>query len=327
MLIQSDFKPAWWFCNAHMQTIAPLIIRRRLRVPTIEEVLVFPDDDFTELAWTERPETGSRKPIVIILHGLAGSKDSAYIKGMLRAVQREGWIGVLMHFRGCGRQKNNRASAYHSGETGDIRYFLQVLKERYPCVPLAAVGFSLGGNVLVKYLGEEQHNSHLVAGVSVSAPLDLADCSRRINQRLSKIYQKYLLMPLKQGMKEKQACFQDEYPLGKEEIKRIKTMWQFDHQITAPLFNFPDAETYYVQSSGKPFLKRIQTPCLMIHSADDPFMTKACIPEAHELSASVIFELSQRGGHLGFVAGDNLKNPVFWCETRVPEFLKHYLSG
>ena len=324
MIKKSDFSPLSWLRNAHAQTIAPLILRRRFAMPTFEETLWLPDGDFLELAWTEPYEKRESGPIVIVLHGLAGSKESVYIKGMLQSITAHGWTGVLMHFRGCGKKPNDRAAAYHSGETDDVRFFIHTLKQRYPRVPLAAVGFSLGGNVLVKYLGEEQHSSPLVAGVSVSAPLDLADCSRRINKGLSKIYQTYLLAPLKQGVREKLIRFKQELPLKRKGVQAIKTMWQFDDRVTAPLFGFSGADEYYKQSSGKSFLKKIAKPCLMIHAKDDPFMTDACLPFNHELSDTVTFELSAAGGHLGFVAEGRLMQPVFWCESRVPEFLKAY---
>jgi len=326
MIYLSEFKPSWWLRSAHAQTIAPLLIRRRFFIETIEEVLVFPDGDLTELAWVNKPNSDTDRPIIIILHGLAGSKHSSYVKGMLQAAKRQGWTAVLMHFRGCGRQMNQRLGAYHSGETEDFRYFVKVLAERFPGAPLASVGFSIGGNVLVKYLGEQQENTPLVAGVSISAPIDLSSCAIRINQGFSKLYQHYLLQPLKRYAIEKIKRHRASFPIDEQEVQRIKTIRQFDELITAPLFKFLGADDYYQRCSGKQFLKYIKKPCLMMHSVDDPFMTSACIPANDELSSTVTYELSKKGGHLGFIEGSYPIKPKFWCEMRAIKFLKSHLE-
>ena len=152
------FKPAWWARNAHLQTILAKYTRRKLTLDTICETVELPDSDFLDLAWTDQVDSDCRKPIVILLHGLAGSLDSHYVKGMLKALQQQGWVGVLMHFRGCSGRPNRLGRSYHSGDTRDIAHCIDLISQRCPNSKLAAIGFSLGGNVLTRYLAKYQNN-------------------------------------------------------------------------------------------------------------------------------------------------------------------------
>ena len=323
MYSASKFKPAWWLTNPHFQTLAAKFFRRKQRLMTNLETLELPDGDFIELAWTEQPKKNNTKPIVVLLHGLAGSKDSHYIKGMLTAIKARGWIAVLMHFRGCGSKQNRQASSYHSGDTRDIMYLTEHLIARYQQCIFSVLGFSLGGNVLTQYLAQVPNNPYKAAAV-ICAPLDLASCSARINQGFSRIYQKYLLQMLKDSTLEK---------IGKKIISHIKpdqlaeinTIYDFDEQITAPLNGFSNAEHYYQQSSGKPVLKTIKQPCLFVHSADDPFLNHQCSLPKQALPKHLTFEVSQHGGHVGFIYGNNPFKPKYWLEKRVPDFLADYL--
>lgn len=326
MLIQSPFKAAWWMRNPHLQTILPRFFASQTPLYTIDEIFELPDGDFVELSWTAKPV--AHQPIVVVFHGLEGSIDSFYAQGMLRAIKDSGWIGVLMHFRGCGVQTNRHSRAYHSGETSDASVFIQWLKQQFPDQPLGAIGFSLGGNMLAKYLGEQADNSLLDAAVVISAPLRLAPCSQRIGQRFSQIYQKYLLDKLKQSMLKKLAKLKDGFMLNisANDITQLKTLKQFDELITAPIHGFSSAEDYYQQSSALPFLKKITTPTLVIHAQDDPFMTEEVLPTPQDLSPAVHFELSARGGHVGFIHGKHPLKPQFWLEQRAPEFIHSIIS-
>lgn len=311
--------------NPHLQTILPRFFKKRLQLTTIDEIFELPDGDFVELSWSAKPDHSRQpnQPIVAVFHGLEGSIDSFYAKGMIKAIKNKGWIGVLMHFRGCGSQPNRHSRAYHSGETQDAGIFIQWLKDQYPTNPLAAIGFSLGGNVLAKYLGEQGSNSPLDAAVVISAPLRLSPCAHRIGRRFSRVYQKYLLDMLKQTMTHKINTMKGQFALNitTKDIARLKTLKDFDELITGPLHGFADAEDYYQQSSALGFLKDITTPTLIIHAADDPFMTHQVIPHARDLSPSVHYELSKRGGHVGFIHGKHPLKPLFWLEQRAPEFI------
>lgn len=319
----SNFKPAWWLKNPHGQTMLAKLLQDKSSAVEFNETLELPDGDFTELAWTESPEQAPEKAIVVILHGLEGSQSSHYAKGMLKAIKRSGHIAVLMHFRGCGSQPNRQARSYHSGDTRDIGYFTSELVRRYPNTPLTLIGFSLGGNVAIQYLAQQPNNPYKAACI-ICAPLDLASCSKKINRGMSKLYQKYLLGMLKSSTLKKHQL-QPIANICPLKVKSIKTMWQFDDYVTAPLNGFINAEDYYQQVSGIKVLAEIKQPCLIIHAQDDPFLDHEKIIATPSLPNNITFEISQYGGHVGFITGNNPFKPKFWLETRVPEYLTNHL--
>ena len=263
-----------------------------------------------------------------MFHGLGGSIDSFYTIGMLKAIVKHGWIGVLMHFRGSGDKTNRHAKAYHSGATEDPSEFLPYLKETYPNRPLFAMGFSLGGNVLAKYLGEQGKNSPLDGAVVISAPLRLAPCAKRLDKNFSRIYQQYLLMRLKQGMKQKLQYLKHNFPIKitEKQLMKIKTLREFDNRLTGPLHGFANADDYYEKCSGAQYLDNIATPTLIIHAVDDPFMTKHVPPSEAEISDAVLVELSYTGGHVGFLSGKHPLKPTFWLEQRAPLYIAEQIE-
>ncbi len=299
-------------------------LRRHQHITTYREVVETPDHDHLELAWTEIPQRDTQKPMVILLHGLEGSVDSHYIKGMLQAISDKGWIGVLMHFRGCGQYPNKHGRSYHSGDTTDISYCYQLLSKRYPLTKKMMIGFSLGGNVLAKFLAQS-NDVDLCAAAIICAPLDLASCSKRINVGLSKIYQKYLLDMLKHSAREK-IKRQLVTHIESSTLEQINTMWDFDHHYTAPVNGFSSAEDYYQRASSKPLLEKITTPCLIIHAKDDPFLCHRSICQNLTLSEHISFEILKRGGHVGFIEGNSPLKPEYWLEKRIPLFLQQYLN-
>ncbi len=321
MIKRSDFTPAWWLPGAHAQTIWPGITRRRHDISLEWERLELPDSDFIDLVWT--PETDG--PIVIVLHGLEGSLNSHYAKGILSACHNKGWHAVLMHFRGCSGTHNRLARGYHSGETGDLKYLIKLLHSRHPRIPLAATGYSLGGNVLLKYLGEYGKDSGLTAATAVSVPFVLSRVADRLMQGYSRIYQRYLLRHIQQRMIDKFKDRQDA-PFVISDIPQWNNFHLFDNFVTAPLHGFSGSEEYYRLSSSKQYLKSINTPTLIIHAENDPFLTRDAIPNEAELSENVTLELSRDGGHAGFVSGKFPWRPHYWLEERIPEFLSNYLT-
>jgi predicted alpha/beta-fold hydrolase len=309
------FKPAWWCRNPHLQTLWPVFFRRRLRPPLRRERLDLPDGDFVDLDWTLN-ESG---PIVILFHGLEGSSRSHYARGMLSALPRLGMRAVLMHFRGCSGEPNRLARAYHSGDTGDIDFLVRSLKAREPNTPLAAVGYSLGGNALLKWLGEQGGNAPVQCAVAVSVPFLLHESTARMNQGFSRIYQWKLVRDLKRSVLRKVPRLP--LPTSASEIEKMQTFRQFDDRVTARLHGFENATHYYTESSSRRYLARIRTPTLIVHAVDDPFMPATVIPTAQELSDSIEFDLSQYGGHVGFVSGRNPLRPDHWLDRRIPEWL------
>lgn len=326
---KNSFTPAWWLRNPHLQTLWPHLLRFKLRVETRRERLELPDGDFVDLNWTLNsgtvPDATYNSPIVIVLHGLQGSVRSSYASGLLRAIENMGWRGVFMHFRGCSGEPNRLARCYHAGETEDFATLVEVLRQREPHTPLAAVGFSLGGNVLLKWLGEIGERAPLQAAVAVSVPFDLANSVRRINQGLSRAYQLRLLRGLRNSIQQKFKHIATPENLG--DLRRLRSIRDYDGNVTAPLHGFADADDYYTRSSSRQYLKNIRVPTLILHAADDPFMTAQAIPEFNELSSSTRLELSKRGGHLGFVGGKYPWKPDYWLEARIPEFLRAALGS
>lgn len=319
MLLTSTFKPAWWLRSAHGQTILAKYLRPKLKANGITEVFTLADGDFIELLWSELPATKANKPIIILLHGLAGSSASHYIKGMMQALSQAGFIALLMHFRGCGSKPNHQAKSYHSGAYHDFAELVIHLQQHFPNHPLAAIGFSLGGNVLVNYLAKLAHNP-LTAAAMVCAPLHLATCSKRINQGFSKLYQRYLINNLKRATEHKisQGLIAS---ISIKALAEVKTIYQFDQLVTAPINGFIDAEDYYQQVSGRDLLQHITTPSLVIHAKDDPFLAHHHILPRSKLCSNIYFEVANHGGHVGFVAGRNPFRPQFYLEQRIPQFL------
>lgn len=315
----SSFKPAWWLRNPHLQTLWPPLFRPKKPLPIKHERFELPDGDFVDLNWVgENQET-----VVLILHGFEGSADSPYANGMLHAIYQQGWRGVVMHFRGCSGEPNRLQRSYHSGETDDLTIVMQALCDREPNTRFAAIGFSLGGNVLLKWLGETGRSNPLFAAIAVSVPFELKKTSLRICQGFSRFYEWYLLKCVCNRLRTK---FQNNpSPFDLKLFSEIQSMFDFDNRVTAPLHGFSDAEDYYTKSSCRQYLHGIRVPTLLLHAKDDPFMTEDVIPEAHELPEQVKLEVTDSGGHVGFVAGRYPWRPEYWLERRVPEFLREYL--
>jgi predicted alpha/beta-fold hydrolase len=322
MANKANFKPAWWLPGGHLQTLWPALCRRQIKnILLRRERFELPDGDFVDLDWVG----SGNGPIVLILHGLEGSIDSSYAKGMLQAIQQRGWRGVFMHFRGCSEELNRCPRGYHSGDTQDVAAVMAAIQQREPGVQLAAVGFSLGGNVLLKWLGELATPHFLRAAVAISVPFELKKTVERVQQGFSRVYEMHFLRSLRNK-------FQTKFALQASSIKlphfnKLKSLYEFDDQVTAPLHGFCNAEDYYTQSSSRQYLSRIKIPTLLLQSKDDPFMTPDILPKQSELSSAVTLELTEKGGHVGFVTGDAPWRAQYWLEQRVPEFLAAYLQS
>jgi predicted alpha/beta-fold hydrolase len=314
-IVRSPFTPPGWLRNRHLQTIVPNSpLRRRPRLILRNDVLELPDGDFLRLEWLD-----GDGPLVVMLHGLEGSSRSRYARGIIAALGRAGCRVVLMTFRGCGGVPNRLARSYHAGDTGDLAFLLDHLRAGHPGVPIAALGYSLGGNALLKYLGERGADTCLRTAIAVSVPFDLQDSCAAMSIGFARLYQHILLGHLKASTRRKfdrlPAPFDLRAGLAATDFEG------FDDRITAPLHGFAGAPDYYRKSSCRAYLKHIRVPTLIVHAADDPFMTRAAIPAALELGAGVTLELSEYGGHVGFVAGDAPWNLRCWLEQRI---LRHF---
>ncbi|GAA5215412.1 hydrolase [Corallincola platygyrae] len=320
------FQAPWWLANPHLQTIWPTLHRRRLSIFTYRERWELDDGDFIDLDWLNQKTTPGQ-PIVLLLHGLEGSVASPYAQGMLAAIKKLPWQAVVMHFRGCSGEPNRLSRAYHSGEINDLTMLLKRLQQQHPKSPILAVGYSLGANVLVRYLGETDQ-SLIHAACAISPPLNLAACADRIGQGFSRVYQRHLLTRMKNNLLKKMAtpALADEVTLCPQQVSLLNTFWQFDDMVTAPLHGFRDVHDYYKRMSGLQYLKSIHTPLLLIHAADDPFMNEAVIPDSNQLSPHVTYELTRRGGHVGFIEGGWPWRPRYWLERRVPLYFQQQLE-
>jgi len=323
--MMSRFIPMRGFSNAHFQTILPTLLNKKEKVLYTHERLELDDGDFLDLAWRDLP-TEDKRPIIIIFHGLEGSVHSPYAFRMMKALDVQGFNSVVMHFRGCYGEQNRLARAYHSGETGDARFFINYLHALYPERNLAAVGYSLGGNMLMKLQGEWGSDSPLFAVVSVSSPLRLEMTADHINSGASRFYQTLLMNSLKKRLLEKFERHDYESLIGlkKEVVPTLKSFWEYDDLFTGPVHGFKSAEDYYARSSAYPYIPHIKKPALIIHAKDDPFMPSAVLPSLDQLPEQVSVELSDHGGHVGFLGGTLLK-PKYWLEERIPAFFVEYL--
>ncbi|MCP3675277.1 MAG: hydrolase, partial [Gammaproteobacteria bacterium] len=280
------------------------------------------DGDFIDLDWLSDPQADINAPILLLLHGLEGSKDSKYIQSILHKMKSYHWNIVVMHFRGCSDEINRLPRSYHSGEIEDLKAVLAIVREQHPESVIIAAGFSLGGNVLLKYLGESGEDSLINVAAAISVPLLLSSASARLDKGFSRLYKNRLLKELKRKTVEKIVNHSPDLSLSVSQVEKIDTFYDFDDQVTAPLHGFGGAVDYYNRSSSRQFLSGIAVPTLILHAADDPFMTKDVIPEENELSGSVTFELSGQGGHVGFIYGGWPWNTRCYIDERVPSWFK-----
>lgn len=317
-LIESDFRPPFWLKNPHLQTLWPKLLMHlrptggnspRPRCPLERRRIELVDGDFIDLSIG----VGDGGPRVLILHGLEGGLDSHYAGRLVDRLAEEGFRPIFMHLRGTSGEPNRLARSYHSGASDDLRAVLEALAEDAEGPPLAAIGFSLGGNLLLKYLGEED-KPLLSRAIAVSVPFVLRDAMLRLELGFARVYRGYLVSRLKASYRQK---FAQRPAALRVDLDRIKDFNQFDDQITAPLNGFAGVFDYYQRASCRGYLRQIDTPTLIIHAADDPFMFPSTVPFAHELGAGVRLELSRHGGHVGFVASGGRGLASDWLESRI----------
>ena len=310
--------------NKHIQTVYASFFRKFPSHKFFIENFTLSDGDFLEPYWYKKPS--SKKPIVILFHGLSGSYKSPYIHGLMRELDKQGYNSVVMHFRTSSGKMNLKPIAYHSGKTDDAKEFIQSIKRRFSNSKLFGVGFSLGGNMLLKLLGELKGNSPFSACVSVSAPMQLDIGANKINSGFSKFYQKHLLKNLNQLLEQKYETHDMHSIINfkKENVRKISSFWEFDEIYTAKVHGFKSAQDYYTKSSSKQYLKYIKTNTLIVYALDDPFMTPSILPTKDEISKFIKLEVHKKGGHVGFIDGSLFK-PRYYLETCILKYFKYYL--
>ena len=326
-----DFRSAWWLPGPHFQSAWGRVARSQRQVSFVREALETPDGDELLLDHVEGP-AGS--PRVLALHGLEGSSYSVYVQGFLATAARRGWRGTALNFRSCARDParlsrmlpNRRPRLYHSGETTDADFVIGTLARREPGAPLFAVGASLGGNVLLKWLGEHPGQTAVAAAVAVSTPYDLAAGSRHLETPIGGFYVRGFLRTLKPKAFLVAARFPEAAALiNRERVARSRTFRDFDDAATGPLHGFTGAEDYYARSSSLGFLSRIQTPTLCLSAEDDPFLPASVLPRVRAaVSPAVTLVTTPRGGHVGFVSSAGVR---YWAEELAVNFMQSTVNS
>ena len=333
------FHPSPWSRNPHLQTLWGKLFRRLALAPTRLERWDTPDGDFVELvrlaladdgrrgAAGERPE---RRPRLLLLHGLEGGARSHYAQGLFGEARRRGWGMDLLLHRSCGEELNRARRFYHSGETEDVALVVDRLVAEAPEAPLYLAGVSLGGNVLLKYLGErgDRVPAAVRAAVAISVPYDLARGARHIQRGFARVYERHFLQSLTRKVRAKLAVYPDLVPT--ERLAGVRTLWDFDDVVTGPVHGFEGAADYYARSSAIRFLAGIRVPTLLLSAVDDPFLPAEVLAEVRGIARgnrALTVEFHAHGGHVGFVHGRVPWRAEYYAERRTLEFLEETVNG
>jgi len=317
LVTTKKFTPPRIQFNGHAQTILPGILRRVRGVHYERERITTPDGDFLDLDWSQIG--GSH--IVIICHGLEGETGRPYMKGMVKALNASGYDALALNFRGCSQEMNRTLRFYHSGETSDLDFVVHQVRNLHKYNKISLIGFSLGGNVTLKYLGELGSELKVDRAVTFSVPLDLYSSCMQIGRPSNYIYARRFLARLKYKVRQKAKILPGQLQISK--LPSIKTIFDFDDQFTAPLHGFENAMDYYNQCSSINYLSRIRIPTLIVNAQNDPFLPPECYPNG-EVSGltQVFFESPTQGGHCGFATADD--DHIYWSEKRAIDFLSEF---
>jgi predicted alpha/beta-fold hydrolase len=325
------YTPAWWVPGAHLQTLWGKLVRRPPNVRTRSERWTTPDGDEVEIRRLDAPAgTAKDAPRLLVLHGLEGTIRSHYLRGLLEQARRRGWAADVLIFRGCNGEISRAPRLYHSGETTDLDFVIRRLVRDFPSQPIVAAGFSLGGNVLLKWLGEQEGGipSQLRAAAAVSVPYDLERGSRHIEQGFSRVYTRHFLRTLRR----KALVKLTHHPglFDEARLQRARTLLEFDDAVTAPVHGFQSATDYYTRSSCMRFLVGIRRPTLLLGAYDDPFLPREVLVHVAEVARSnplLTTEFHEHGGHVGFVGGRVPWQPIYYADERVAGFLSAALRA
>lgn len=316
-LIQSSlYSPPVWLYNGHLQTIIPSLFRKVKNVLYKRERIITEDEDFLDLDWLK---SGNKK-LVVISHGLEGDSGRPYVKGMAKAFNAAGWDAVGWNFRGCSGEANTVLRFYHSGATDDLHTVVKHALKTGAYEQVALIGFSLGGNLTLKYLGEETEKlpQQLISAAVFSVPVDLYSSAQKISQGANQIYSRRFLKKLKEKVAEKSKLMPNQLTL--EHFKKINSLVDFDDFYTAPLHGFKDAVTYYNECSAIQFIADIKVPTLFVNAANDPFLSPSCYPKEQVKNHPYVhLEIPENGGHCGFPLYN--AEGLYWSEIRALQFL------
>lgn len=321
----ADFQPAWWCRGQHVQTIWGALFRPLRRLSLIRERWETPDGDFVDV---DRSEEISTEPRMLILHGLEGSSQSREIRGLIGVAQQADWEAVALNFRSCSGEPNRLQASYHAGHTTDIKWVIERLVAEDAERPIVCVGVSLGGNILLKYLGEQgdQLPDQVRAAVAISTPFDLSVAVKYMESGFRQLYMRMFVWKLKQKVYAKLRHYPEMVDRG--DLRAVRTIADFDHLITAPLNGFKDGHEYWSACSSATFLSSIRRPTLLLNAKDDPFFPGESLPhEQVSLNPQLTADFPDSGGHVGFITGDSPLHAVSWAENRILSFFQEHLDG
>jgi predicted alpha/beta-fold hydrolase len=326
-MIVTPYSPAWWLPGPHARTIWGRFFRRTPPLETRIERWETDDQDFIDLVRLDAP---AGRPHLVMLHGLEGTAQSHYARGLFLEAARRGWAADLLLFRGCGAEPNRARRFYHSGETSDVAVVARRLLSADRLAPFFFAGVSLGGNVLLKWLGEIEStvDQRIRAAAAVSVPFDLARACRYIDRGFSRVYQRHFLQSLRRKALAKLERFPD--LASRERIEAARTLYAFDDVVTAPVHGFRNAEDYYSRSSSIRFLEGIRVPTLLLSAYDDPFLPGEVLDDVARIAARnprIEIEFPAKGGHVGFIGGQNPLRPLYYAERRIAQFFDHVLGS
>lgn len=287
-----------------------------------------PDDDFLAVLRVDARQSSA--PTFLLLHGLEGAAESHYVRGLLGAASRRGWQANVLLFRSCGGPLNRQPRSYHSGETSDLDFVVGRLLRERPDSRLVLTGVSLGGNVLLKWLGEcgEDLDPRVSVAIAISVPFDLSRCSRHIDRGLSRVYSQRFLKCLRPKALRKIDAFPG--LADPERVRSSRTLWEFDDAFTSIVHGFRDAADYYEQCSSAKFLASIRRPTLLLSAYDDPFYPAGLldkVAESASMNPWLRCEFVARGGHVGFLEGVAPWRMTSYYERRVTDFAEAYLAA
>jgi hypothetical protein len=319
------YRAPGWLPGGHLQTVYPLLIRPD-PIPYQRQRWETPDGDFIDLDWlvTAGGATAEEeaRSLLVVFHGLEGSSNSHYVLALLRAAAAIGWAAVAVNFRGCSGEGNRLPRAYHSGDSDEIDWILRRLRTAFPKQRHYAVGVSLGGNALLKWLGERgtAAGSCLQAAAAISAPVDLAACGDHLAHGFNRVYTRHFLHSLKRNAAGKLR----RYPglFDERRMRNARNLYEFDDVVTAPLHGFAGADDYWRRASSKPWLRGIRLPTLLLNAINDPFLPPRALPAANEVAGSVRIDFPPQGGHVGFVTGSP-PGQLVWLPQRVLHYFQN----
>lgn len=315
-----SYRAPWWMSNCHFQTIYPALCRRIDDHFFARERIATDDGDFLDLDWAR----AGHQRLVVLSHGLEGHSRRPYMLGMARAALAEGWDVLAWNFRSCSGEANRMLTSYHSGQTRDLAQVVD-LGAQLGYREIALIGFSIGGNKTLLYLGREAHRhpSTLSRAVVFSVPCDLASSTVRLAEACNRIYMRNFLNSFRQKLEQKQALFPGQIDL--QDFAAIRNFHDYDSRFTAPMHGFASAEAYWRESSSKPWIPSIRVPTLLVSAEDDPFLAPECYPH-REAAANPNFtlEITPHGGHVGYI---RWRSTRYWSEWRAMQFLSSNLSG